>query len=431
MRYLYIPMIMYLLLSIQVSCQKERSIEIPVEVSFADPDSLLTTYQKLMDKQVYGFEFTWNSKQGGFYAGYLDIKDVRTADFLIDVFPQIRNLGYQFAIQDKKPCLTIHTGGFPAEMKDFFSGLDSSFSILSVKGDTLVMRGNRYGDEFLLVPNSLSQQQAYLQGGVQKTIATIQTLNRLPKYFKRIVYNGAAYDLQVNPALRKLYINYGLVDRFKFFESSYAYTATGIRLANRFSEDINSFAGIEIQLEAGSNKLLAKINGSSMPISNEGAPSAYDYGAAKDFITHPFHQLSLNLGNNTSLTQPFSASFGGFTVGGVQDAYGVSQMDQYGYVMLLPRWLNEAYGTLRVFSPTTGIGSYGPAFYTQYSPNGGLLGFQYIGEFGETPAMNKPHWDLTTAAFLDLQGFYVIRSGAASYDLVSVNQLEQKWIRFE
>jgi len=431
MRYLYISLMMSLLFLVQVSCRKEQNIEIPVEVSFSDPDSLLVRYQKVLDDNVNGWEFSWKSKEYGFYAGYVDLKTKLAADFLIDVFPQIRNLGYQFTIQDKKPCLTLKTGVFPAEMKGLFNLLDSSFSILTQKGDTLVLRGNRYGDEFMLVPNSSTQQQAYRQGGVQKTIETIQAIQKLPKYFKRIVYNGAAYDLQFNPTLRKLYINYGLVDRFKFFESNYAYTATGIRIQNRFTEDVNSFSTIEIEREENTDRLIARINGSNIPISNEGAPSAYDYTAATDFINHPFHQLNLNIGNNTTLAQPFSASFSGFTVAGVVDAYGVSQMNEYSYVMLLPRWLNETYGTLRVFSGPSTMGSYGPAFYTQYSPDGGLVGFQQIGEFGETPAANKAHWDPTVTAFFEPRGFYVIRSGSASYDLVSVNQQEQKWIRFE
>lgn len=413
------------------SCEKEPQLEIPVEIVFADSDSLLSQYQHIIINATSGWEYTWDASDKGFYAGFIKFIDQNSGEFLFDQFSGIDLLSYTFKVEDKKPTLALTIETVSDELNNVFKELDLSFTVLRQIGDTLLLKGNQFGHVVKMVPIDEVQEQAYKNGGVKKQVETIEALQHLPFYFKRLFYNGGYYDIHFNTAWRKVYIHYGLVDRFKIYESSYAYTPEGIRLQHVFSEDANSFSSIELGLDIDNQLLTAKVDGKNVLFTNESSPSALDPQAVFEFYNTPFRTINITLGESAVYPQSLSISQTGFTVAGQVDAYGLAHIPSYGYLCFFNQWLDNSYGAFRWLFTDFSLSSFGPAFTPEVVGNRGTLRFRQVGHFGEVPESLKAFVDPTLSALLDTQGFYVIKSGPASYDLVSFEQAPQKWIRFE
>lgn len=412
-----------------VSCQDERALEIPVEQSFEDPELLISQYEEKIHAAESGWEFSWDAKDKGYFAGFFDIEESGHTALISDLLPQFFDFDLGMSVQKRKPTLSLRAKDVPPVFADFLAQIDTSFTLLAWRGDTLVMRGNQFGADVRLMPASEGKAAAYRQGGIQAQIGLLEALESLPYYFKRMYINGAYYDIQFNRAWRKLYIHYGNTERYGMFETSFAYTATGIRLKDTFREDVTTISGADIILDP-SVGLLLMVDGAPVPVTNEPVPAAYDRFAAQKFLSNPFHILNLDLGNNQIYPQAYSFSSRGFTVAGQPDAYGIQQIPDYGGMLLFHRWLDNEYGNFQLLMQNE-ITGFGPTFLEQYSPDGALVRFLYNGSFDEIPPALQPVMIPTILAFLDENGFYVIKSGPASYDLVSTDATQQKWIRFE
>lgn len=412
-----------------ISCQEEQQLEIPVEEAFEDPEVLLSQYEEHIYAAENGWEFSWDAKDKGYFAGFMDVDEIGTAALISDLLPQFFNFDMKLRVAKSKPMLSLVAKDVPAFLEDFLAQMDTSFTLLALRGDTIVMRGNQFGANLLMTPATAQKADAYRNNGIQTQIGLLAALENLPYYFKRMYINGAFYDIQFNREWRKVYIHYGNTERYGMFETSFAYTATGIRLKDTFREDVTTIAAADIILDP-SVGLLLMVDGAPVPVSNEPAPAAYDRFAAQKFLSNPFRILNLDLGNNTIFPQAYSFSSKGFTVAGQPDAYGVQQIPNYAGMLLFHRWLNNDYGNFQLLLQD-GITGYGPTFLEQYSPDGALVRFLYNGSFDEIPPALQPVMIPTIQAFLDENGFYVIKSGPASYDLVSTDATTQKWIRFE
>ncbi|MVZ62588.1 DUF4302 domain-containing protein [Sphingobacterium humi] len=414
-----------------LSCRKEQLTSYPVEQSFEDPDSLMLEFKQQITNASHGFEFTWSANKKGFYAGYIDLKAASTGDFLIDIDPLMRNLTYRIAMVDRKPCLSFQVQNVSASLKTRMEGLDTAFSFIAQHQDSIFLRGNTYGQKLTLYPNSAAQQTAYKNGGVQEQMDIMAILQKLPKYFKTLHYSGMAVDIHLNPEWRKVYLHFGGVDRFQAFESAFAYTATGIVFQDYFTAEASGFQGLSFLIDRQAHILKAQINGAEVVLTNQGSPSAYDIKAASAFMEKPFRTMNLNLGNNQIYSQPYQLSFNGFTVAGVPDAYGIKSIPNYSYLMFNPTWLTNPYGSLFIIFNNSSISNFGPAFIIQFAPDKSIFRFLYYGSFGTVPPEIQPMFNPTVAALVDQGGFYAIKSGPASYDLVSIDAENQKWIRFE
>lgn len=418
-----------------LSCSKESLETIPVEPSFEDPEVALARYTAELGSAEAGWEFSLDSREDGFFAGYFDFDGSGNALFAIDATAESASstvaTAYHVAVSNKLPKL-----GFPAQtaFADFATaaqGVDTSFTFQAIKGDTIVLNGDRYGNKLVLTPTTTSTATAYQQGGILSTNATISALQRLPKYFKRIAYNGAAYDVYFNPTWRKLYIHYGGTERFAIHETSYGLTATGIRLQRPLVDDINVIGAIDqLGVDEETGMLTASIGGVGVSFTNEAGPSAYDVTAAVKFFNSPKYQMNFQTPEGGVVPEYFSLSANGFTVDGVPDAYGVGNIPDYEFIAFFHQFSGADFGGLRFYLGDNGLGEYGPAVIRQFSTPEGMIRFVYYGYFGIPPESIEPIITHTTEAFTDPNGFYVVKSGPTWYDLVSVTD-GRKWIRFE
>lgn len=419
------------------SCSKESLETIPVVTSFEAPDSALARYVQQLETSEYGWEFGLAGQQTGYYAGYLDFSSSNTAQFIADdvAADGLRGTAYRLAISGANPTLSFPSGAF-AQFATALIGVDTAFSFQAIRQDTVFLLGNQYGSELVLTKATATRAQAYEDGGLLQTKATVANLVKLPLYFKRLVVNGAEYDLHFRPDLKALYIHYGGTERFRIHETYYGVTATGLRLQKPLVDGINVISYLDaLTVDLQTAELSVVVNGTPALLTNEATPSAYDVTAAQMFYDNPPRQIIINYsdgqGGVEQVTERFSRSLEGFTVAGEADAYGLKNISGFQYFMYVHKLARQDYGAGWFIANNT-LSGYGPGVLRQYSTTGGLIRFVYLGSFGPPPAEITDIVNNTAAAFTDDYGFYVVRSGAATYDLVSVNiSSGQKWIRFE
>ncbi|SHG15943.1 DUF4302 domain-containing protein [Pedobacter caeni] len=409
--------IIYILIAVffMASCKKGELARFPVEKSFTDETIKLSDLQKLVASGTEGFKINVESTTGNSYSGYLRFNGANDAKFVLD-----NNLvaastpvetKYAFRSKQTNAVLTFGKKGAFTALATALK-LDSTYSYRSANKDTIVFLGDELGTKLSLIKAVKKDADEYLAGNMGKSMNAIKNLGAFKRYFKRLTIGANAYDLMFNGETKFLTINYLKNNSFQTFSSYYTYTNAGIDLATPFVDGatvMTSFSDLQVDLAANSGKLMTA--GVAGIITNEIAPVAKDGTAAKAFFNSP----------------PNGArwySYEGFTVEGVPDAYGVKNIP--GFIMLIfyPK-VNPAYSRLG-FWVNNAYGKYGPGPINEF-PADGTIKFVDDGDFGTAPPAILPIVRNTTNKWQDTKGFYVIKTGKNTCDLVSVTDAKA-WI---
>ncbi|WP_437918040.1 DUF4302 domain-containing protein [Sphingobacterium sp. LRF_L2] len=418
---------------IMASCSKDSLEAIPVETSFEKPDVALANFVNELGTATDGWEFGLATSNVGYFAGYLDFSET-SLQFTVDAFAAthsgLQSNNYRTFVSNTNPSLSFTTGIF----NDFAQqqgNIDTAYTFQAIRQDSIFLLGNRFGNQLTLVKSSLAKATAYKEDGIAKLIHSVSDLAKLPRYFKRMVVNGAEYDLHFRPELKTLFIHYGGTERFKVHETAYAPTATGVALQKPLVDGVNVISYLDdflVDVEKG--ELALSTNGIPRVFTNEYAPSAYDVNAAVRFYNNPPYQININYPDET-VAERYSASTTGFTVAGVEDAYGLQTIAGFNFFMFIHKLSRQEYGAAWFVIGNT-LSNYGPAVLRQYSNAGGIIRFVRLGEFASPPAEIATIINTTSSTFTDELGFFVVHTGGVNYDLVSINVTAgQKWIRFE
>lgn len=417
------------------SCAKDSLESIPVEQSFEPPQEALTRYFEQLGVADYGWEFGLATKNDTYFAGYLDFSG---AAFLANTHAPgdvaLKQLTYTVHVSDQQPVLSFSSGTF-AQFAAGRTGVDTAFTFQAARQDSIFLLGNRHGSQLILTRASLQQAEGYRNGTILHTLEQLDNIQLLPRYFKRLVVNGAEYDLHFRADLQTLYIHYGGTERFKIHETLYAPTATGVSLQKPLVDGINVISYLDaLEVDPGAGTLTVVTNGISRTFTNEYDPSAYDMTATQAFNNLYSGTANFSDGQGGVTQERFTYSLRGFTVAGTADAYGMSNISGYQYMAFFHQFTGETYGGLMFVLNNQLNPLGGPALVKIYSTDGGFIGFVRIGSF--SGASEDPNVvaivDQVTTTLTDSYGFMVVSAGAGNYDLVSRNVTGgQKWIRFQ
>lgn len=437
MRILFFISIGILLLG--ASCSKGGLENIPVEQAFEEPAVALARYVEKLQEPAAGWEFGLVGKQAGFYAGYLDFDQENTARFTVATLapgnPGLEETVFHTGVAGTNPVLVFPSGAF-ARFALSQDGVDTSFTFQAIRSDTIFLLGNQHGSELKLTKASPDKAEAYRGTGMLDVIAAMENLQRLPKYFKRLTVNGATYDLHFRPDMKSVYIHYGGTERFAIHETLYSLTATGIYLRQPLIDGINRIDYIDdFSVDASGTTMTAWVGGQPAEFTNEAEPAAYDTTAILAFYNNPTYQLISRLEDNTEVVQRYSVSLDALTVAGETDAYGFGEIAGYQFMVFFHQWVGADFGLFRLAINTDAgneVSSYGLAFKPHFSTSNGVIGFEFYGTLGAFPADAMPAFEQFAIAIANPYGYYAVRSGPASFDLVSRDISQgQKWIRFE
>lgn len=289
---------------------------------------------------------------------------------------------------------------------------DFEFAFLSASADTIRLEGTFNQSKLLLIRSKSAAESAAIFTSV-KNISN--TLSKLKTYFKRTTIGGIQCEAKLDGNAQLLTFSYLDGSTLKTVKSNYYVDGTTICLYNPLAIGTASIAKLEgLSFDSSTGFLNGNASGAAIQIKEAITPMQYDVAAAKRWFNNPpngFYWFS-----------------NGFTVDGIADAYGVTTIPGFNYLIFYSAY-NTAYSRLG-FIVNGAYAAYGPAPIANF-PTDGTIKFTSAGSFGTAPAAIRPIVTNTQNNLLLTTGFYVIQTDdkAKAFDLVSVSDA-RTWISF-
>jgi hypothetical protein len=409
----------------------------------------LANYQALLSGAENGWRAVVYPAAGGAYSFYFKFNDanrvVMYSDFDSASAATARESSYRLkALQ--QPSLIFDTYSYlhlladpnenttnvQSDVNGFRGGTlgqglqsDFEYAIDTATADSVTLTGRQHGTRAFLVKATPQEAAAYGNGQLATALLRLQNIDRILFYFKRLTLGGKTYDVSINDNLKTIAFTWVNAGQINTFNTTYYYTIDGIRFSTPFndgSQTITGFTGIN--WNAGTGTFSVTANSNTGTIAGVNSPIAVDKQA-------PVRWWNYAVSNGNT----YWISIDGFHVNGVDDAYGISslQNDSWKYLYLIywprinsgidfmgPLFLNAAedsadlfYGTIPR-SPT--ITADGRALFRED---------QLFGTYPESgPAA------LTRTQLYNAGGYYFVQTSPISYDMVSAAD-SRIWITWQ
>lgn len=288
---------------------------------------------------------------------------------------------------------------------------DFEFALDSLATDSILLRGRVNNTKLTLIKATQQDFDAW-QNGAWANVLAFENINKIPNYFKRINIGGVNYDMKVDVVART--ITFSWVDgsgNLQQFTTSYYYSSTGVVFETPFNGGSQTINGFEIvSWNAGSSVLNVRVNGAATTIAGATQPLKVDVAAPQRWWQYAV--------NNGGL---YWISINGFTVNGVEDAFGIRTLPNYYYLIYWPAYdpgNNDLFAPVFINAAGTGLElQYGAApDIPQFTADGRAI-FTLLGNYGPYPSTGPA--GLSRTQLLIPQGYYFIQTGPSSYDMVS------------
>src|SRR5260221_4660720 len=297
-------------------------------------------------------------------------------------------------------------------------GTDFEFSFsdsvaATALGYTIHLAGNLNAAQGMLIKATQQQQSAYLAGNVLSLMTSAANLNNILEYFKRLSLGGVSYDLRFDPINRT--ITFTWVDGSGNLQTAtvnYYITGSGIVFATPFVNGSQKLTGFDnISWNAGTSTLTVSSGGQSGTIVGAQTPVKADAAAPARWW---------NYGQSNGY---FWASWSGFHVNGVDDAYGVTQLTDssrpfYYYAYWPAYYSNPAdrFRPIMINGNSLVWNSYGTVSFPPTYTSDGRGVFQKAIDQGTIPPGGPVA--KSDATLYNSAGFYFVQTGPKSYDMI-------------
>lgn len=302
-------------------------------------------------------------------------------------------------------------------------GLLSDFEFIfdneKIRADTLELTGKVNHSKLVLVRATKEEGDAYAGG---QFVLFSNYLYNILTYFKRFTIESTAYDIRVNPQSRSLVISWlDAQGNLQTFSTTYYNILNGIILTQPFMNGgltINSFTNAVF--DAASSTLTVSAGGKQGVISPTVFPLKIDVNAPR-----AWWQYAIDNGNS------FWISVNGFHVNGADDAFGITTLGNYYFLVYWPEYDpgNDLFAPVFINAAGTGLElRYGAAPATPTFTTDGLAKFTLLGNYGTYPSTGPAA--LSRTQLLIPEGYYFVQTSASSYDMVSAKD-GKAWISWE
>ncbi|MBB6109199.1 protein of unknown function [Mucilaginibacter lappiensis] len=426
-RYIYPAYLLLLLITSLSACKKNDPDyfgKTPTERSTA----ALSKYQTQLTSAPNGWKAILYPNGGGIYLFSIKFGADNRTTMLSDIDAETSTTAVQSAYSIKQllaPSLVFDTYSYIHLLSDPTPALpggnqgsgyssDFEFSFDKMSGDTITLIGNKNGSKLTLVKAATAAEYTSFTTG---TSIVFDKLSVLRTYFKRITIGGIDCELNIDKVNKILSLSY--LDgntNFKTVSSNFYIdgTTNNIVLSTPLLVGKTSITTIEkITGDAVNHTVNLTVNSNAIQIKEAIAPLKYDLTAAATFFNKPSNGA-------------YWSSNTGFTVDNVSDAYKVSTIPNFGFLLFYPAY-RPTYSRLGFIS-NNAYGAYGPAPVASFPANGKIV-FNNFGSFGTAPAAIAPIVKATSDKFFDPNGYYVIATGPKTYDLVNATDA-RAWISF-
>lgn len=419
-----------LLVGLLSACEKDDNDPAPGERPDERLNEVLSAYKSQLVGAEHGWKATLYPEGGSGYNFLFDFKENDRVVTLSDISAAAATTPLESTYRLKaaqKPSLLFDTYTYLHVLADpdaTKSGgewgqgrsSDYEFSFDQVSPDSIVLTGN-YHDSRLVLVRATADEAANYISSINENIQAFEGINNFSLYFKQLRVGGQSFDIKVNTILRTITITYDEGNEVKTFTTGYYYTPEGIALLQPFQTgELTIKTLTDLDYNASDSRIDLTVNGIEGSIQEASRPANIDAQAARRFYNNP----------------PTGAYWftAGFTVEGVEDALKLSTLPGFSFLIYWPKY-DEVEGTpVDVMGFVFGNSlDYGPAAVPSFTPDGRIV-YQELGVLGEVPAEHASIVEAFTQQWTIPEGYYVIQTSPASYDLVSAKDAKT-WISFE
>jgi len=421
------------------SCKKEET-----RVFDQTPDTrineALTQYGSALTSSSAGWNATIKTGTGGIYHFHFRFNESNRvfmfADINLETASTAKESSYRLkALQT--PALIFDTYSYLHILADPNGSVnggadgqglisDFEFGFDSLATDSILLTGRVHGTKLTLIKATQQDLDAW-QNGAWANVVAFENINDIQNYFKRVNIGGVNYDLRVDPVARTIAFTW--VDgsgNLQQFVTAYYYSSSGVVFETPFNAGSQTINGFDVVgWNAVNFTLTIRVNGAATTIAGAPQPLKVDLGAPQRWRDYAL--------NNGAL---YWASLNGFTVNGVEDAFGINTLrtdtSQYFYLLYWPKPQGQTFDAL---APTFLIPSqnaldliYGIALTPNFLVDGRVV-FSYLFDVVGTYPSTGPA-ALTRSQFLSAQGYYFIQTGPKTYDMVSAADAKA-WITWQ
>jgi hypothetical protein len=303
-------------------------------------------------------------------------------------------------------------------------GVDFEFYFDHSTNDSIYMVGRKHGNRALLVRATKAEADAYAAGGMNKSMSFEQHFTGdIFQYWKTVSIGGVNYQLNIDPNTRQISITWvdgsGVAHTFT---TGYYFTADGVAFVDALVNNGITIAGFSnITWNATPKTISVTVNGTTSTIAGVNVPAYVDPAAPSNWY------------GQAIAADTYWYSVYGFHINGVDRAFNVTSITgtaanpYYYYFIYWPGYAtgNDLFAPIFLNAAQTGLSLlYGSAPRKPTANNARYI-FQEIGGYGTYPTTG-PANDMR-AQFYNASGYYFVKTGDDSYDMVSVAD-SKNWI---
>jgi hypothetical protein len=398
----------------------------------------LSAYQDQLSGAAYGWKMIIEPAGGGAYGFYMKFNDANRVDMVSDfdsasaVTP--RESSYRLKAM-QQPSIIFDTYSYLHVLADpdgFVNGgtdglgLQSDFEFFfndSTTADTIKLTGRVNGSKAILVKASQEEADAYTSGTFNVNLFH-DILGKILQYFKQLTVSGKSYDLNINPGTRTIIIT-SVDDQGNpnSFTTSFYFSLNGIEFSQPFLAGNTIVTGFYSPVWSGAAQTITAGVGNNTSATIKGVikPQVLDTEAPRRWW-----QSMADEGN-------FWYTYTGFHVDGVDDAYGLTGIQNFVALGFWPQYGNsggityDLAGYLMNESGQLTL-SFGTAFDAPTFTTDGRIRFgDYLGDLGDIPDDAVDPYVNTALKLLETNGFYLVQISDDRYDMVNASNA-RAWI---
>ncbi|MDI3322146.1 DUF4302 domain-containing protein [Pinibacter soli] len=397
--------------------------------------ALLDSYQSTFVNAQYGWRavvFPDSGKSGG-YSFYWKFTNANRVTMLADIYPSTLDQSYESSYRMKglqQPALIFDTYSYLHILSDPNSNVnggtmgkglmsDFEFAVDTVTKDSVKLTGRYNGSKAFMVPATQKESQDF--AGSFGNAMDFENIANLTTYFKRLVLGSNQFDISVNLSTRTITFSWVEGGVVKTFTTGYFYANGKVVLEQPFTANgitIRDFSNINY--DATNSIIHVTAAGIAGQIQGSGKPILVDTNAPQRWYQAVLSQDSYWYSNT------------GFTIEGIQDAYGITTIPNFYFLIFWPNFNNyDLTGFVVVVNNTSLSISYGLATSTppNFTSDGRVI-FTRLGTVGTIPPSQQSIFNNTAAKFTDPSGFYLVQTGMQAYDMVSAKD-GKAWISWQ
>jgi len=308
---------------------------------------------------------------------------------------------------------------------DYGAGLgsDFEFAIDSIVKDSVKLTGRFNKSKAFLVKATQADMQSYYNK--QYSNRLFANISKYTTYFKRLVIGSSQYEIKVDQTTRTITLTW-VDDKGAIHTATtgYYYTTNGIALSPAIIDGANVISSLNDITWSGSTTTLSfTVNGTGSAIVGSGQPINIDLDAPQRWW-----QYALDQGG-------YWISPTGFHVNGINDAYGITKITNFYFLMYWPQYGTQSgipydlAGTVKVVNNGLTL-PYGIAYRPPNFTGDGRVSFTYYGTLGTVPTADSIPVYKTAIQFTDASGYYLVRLDSTHYDMVSAKD-GKSWISWQ